>query len=71
MNTEYEVIIVYDDEYAEVLVFQSNAIMNDSNDIITEAIRLGLLENQYRNCVRWARSVSEYEYKYVKTTRQS
>ena len=35
MNTEYEVIIVYDDEYAEVLAFQSNAIMNDSNDIIT------------------------------------
>lgn len=69
MNTEYEVIIVYDDEYAEVLVFQSNAIMNDSNDIISEAIRLGLFESQYRNCVRWARSVSEYEY--VKTTGQS
>lgn len=71
MNTEYEVIIVYDDEYAEVLVFQSNAIMNDSNDIITEAIRMGLLENQYRNCVRWARGISEYEYEYVKTTGQS
>ncbi len=71
MNTEYEVIIVYDDEYAEVLVFQSNAIMNDSNAIITEAIRLGLFESQYRNCVRWARGISEYEYEYVKTTRQS
>ena len=71
MNTEYEVIIVYDDEYAEVLVFQSNAIMNDSNDIISEAIRLGLLESQYRNCVRWARGISEYEYEYVKTTGQS
>lgn len=71
MNTEYEIIIVYDDEYAEVLVFQSNAIMNDSNAIITEAIRLGLLESQYRNCVRWARGISEYEYEYVKTTRQS
>lgn len=71
MNTEYEVIIVYDDEYAEVLVFQSNAIMNDSNDIVTEAIRLGLLESRYRNCVRWARGISEYEYEYVKTTGQS
>lgn len=71
MNTEYEIIIIYDDEYAELLVFQSNAIMNDSNDIITEAIRMGLLENQYRNCVRWARGISEYEYEYVKTTGQS
>lgn len=71
MNTEYEIIIVYDDEYAEVLVFQSNAIMNDSNAIITEAIRLGLLESQYRNCVRWARGISEYEYEYLKTTGQS
>ena len=71
MNTEYEVIIVYDDEYAEVLVFQSTASMNDSNAIITEAIRLGLFESQYRNCLRWARGISEYEYEYVKTTRQS
>lgn len=70
MNTAYEILIVYDDEYAEVLVYESDAVMNDSNDIITEAIRLELLENRYRNCVKWAKSVSEYEYEYVKTMRQ-
>lgn len=70
MNTAYEILIVYDDEYAELLVFDSNAIMNDSNDIVTEAIRLGLFESQCRNCVRWARGISEYEYEYVKTMRR-
>ena len=70
MNTVYEILIVFDDEYAELLLYESNVVMNDANDIVTEAIRLGLAESQYRNCVRWARGISEYEYEYVKTMRQ-
>ena len=40
--------------------------MNDSNDIVTEAIRLELMEEEYRDRVRWAHCVSEYEYEYIK-----
>ena len=42
-------IVIYDKEYGEVIAFESNAIMNDSNDIVTEAIRLMLFEEEYRN----------------------
>lgn len=66
MMTYYEIIIIYDKEYAEVIGYASREFMNDSNDIVTHAIRLGLIEEQYRNRVRWARAVSEYEYEYVK-----
>lgn len=62
----YEVIIIYDKEYGEVISFESNIIMNDSNDIVSEAIRLELMEKEYRDKVRWAHCVSEYEYEYVK-----
>lgn len=41
MNTEYEIIIIYDSEYAEVIVFTSDRFMNSSNDIVSEAIRKG------------------------------
>lgn len=61
----YEIIVIYDKEYGEVIAFESNAIMNDSNDIVTEAIRLMLFEEEYRNKVRWAHCVSEYEYEYI------
>lgn len=70
MCVQYELIVIYDKEYGEVICFESDAVMNDANDIITEAIQLELLESKYRNCVRWARSISEYEYEYVKTMRQ-
>lgn len=66
MKGIYEIIIIYDKEYGEVIVFESYEIMNDSNDIVTEAIRLELMEEKYRNKVRWARCVSEYEYEYIK-----
>lgn len=69
MCVQYELIVIYDKEYGEVICFESDAVMNDSNDIITEAIRLELLESQYRNSVRWARSISEYEYEYVTAKR--
>ena len=66
MRGIYEIIIIYDKEYGEVIAFESYEIMNDSNDIITEAIRLELMEEEYRDKVRWAHCVSEYEYEYIK-----
>ena len=66
MRGMYEIIIIYDKEYGEVITFESLEIMNDSNDIVTEAIRLELMEEEYRDKVRWAHCVSEYEYEYIK-----
>ena len=66
MRGIYEIIIIYDKEYGEVITFESFEIMNDSNDIVTEAIRLELMEEKYRDRVRWAHCVSEYEYEYIK-----
>ncbi len=66
----YELIVIYDKEYGEVIGFETNEIMNDSNDIISYAIGCELMEEQYRAKVRWARCVSEYEYKYVKNVVQ-
>lgn len=65
----YEIIVIYDKEYGEVIAFESNAIMNDSNDIVTEAVRLEMMEEEYRNKVRWAHCVSEFEYEYIKKER--
>ena len=62
----YELVVIYDKEYGEVIAYESDAIMNDSNDIVTEAVRLELMEEEYRDRVRWAHCVSEYEYEYIK-----
>lgn len=67
MMSYYEVTVIYDKDYGEVITFESDAFMNDSNDIVTEAVRLMLLEEKYRSKVRWAHCLSEYEYEYVKT----
>lgn len=66
MMTEYELIVIYDKEYGEVIVFKSNHIMNDSNDIVSEAIKLQLLDERYRSKVRIARGLLEFEYDYIK-----
>ena len=60
--SHYEIIVIYNKEYGEVIEFESNSIMNDVNDIVTEAIRLMLLEEKYRNRARWAYCVTEYEH---------
>ena len=59
MMTHYEIIIIYEKEYGEVKCFATKEYMNDSNDIVTHTIRLGLIEEQYRDRVRWARAISE------------
>lgn len=66
MMTQYEIIIIYEKNYGEVIGYEAEEFMNDSNDIVTHAIRLGLIEEKYRNQVRWARAISEHEFKYVK-----
>lgn len=65
MMSYYELIVIYDKEYGEVIGFESNTFMNDSNDIVTEAIRLRLFEEKYRSKVKVAQCVSEYEYQYI------
>lgn len=59
---QYEIIVIYDKDYGEVIIFESDKYMNDSNDIVSEAILLELLEEKYRNKVRWAYSKSDYKY---------
>lgn len=59
---QYEIIVIYDKDYGEVIIFESDKYMNDSNDIVSEAILLELLEEKYRKKVRWAFSKSDYKY---------
>lgn len=59
---QYEIIVIYNKDYGEVIIFESDKYMNDSNDIVSEAILLELLEEKYRNKVRWAFSKSDYKY---------
>lgn len=61
----YEIVVIYNEDYGEVIVFCTDVIMNDSNDIVSQAIELGLLEEQYREKVRWAMAISDYEYEYI------
>ena len=61
--------VIYDKEYGEVIAFESDRFMNDSNDIVNEAIKLKLFEEKHRDKVRWAQCVSEYEFEYIKNRR--
>lgn len=65
MITEYELIIIENKDCGEVIIFRSNAFLNDSNDIITEAIRKGFIGEFCRKNVRVARGHVEYEYEYI------
>jgi len=62
MITQYEIIIIYDKEYGEVIEYETKKYMNDSNDIVSHAIELDLMEEKYRNKVRWAFCKSDYKY---------
>lgn len=62
----YEIIIRYDRLTNDVICFPSTGIVNDSNDIITEAIKQGFMGEENRKQVIIARAVSEYEYEYIK-----
>jgi len=66
MKNYYEIIVVYDKEYDEVISFETDAIMNDANDIVNYAVKRELLDKAYRKNVRYAMCISEYEYEYIK-----
>ena len=66
MRNYYEIVVIYNEDYGEVIVFCTDEIMNDSNDIVSQAIELQLLEERYRDKVRWAMAISDYEYEYIK-----
>ena len=38
----YELVVIYDKEYGEVIAFESDRFMNDSNDIVNEVISVKL-----------------------------
>lgn len=65
MCAEYELIIIENKDCGEVIIFRSDAILNDSNDIITEAIRKGFIGESCRKNVWVARGLVEYEYEYI------
>ncbi len=62
----YEIIIRYDRNISDLISFKINGFVNDSNDIVNEAIRQGFIGNENRKHVIIARAVSEYEYEYIK-----
>ena len=66
MWSYYEIIVIYDKNCGDVIVFCTDEIMNDSNDIVSQAIELELLKERYRDKVRWAMAISDYEYEYIK-----
>ena len=66
MKGYYEIIIIYDKDCGDVICFRHNGFVNDENDIVTQAVKKGFLGEESRKYVRWARSVSEYEYDHIK-----
>ena len=62
----YEMIVKYDCEYSEWIVFADKRIAFSTNDIIEFAVARGLLEEAYRGRVCLAWSITKYEYEYIK-----
>lgn len=65
MSTAYEIIIIEDKNCGEVIIFRSNHLLADSNEIVTEAIRKGFIGDGSRKYVRIARGYIEYEYEHI------
>ncbi len=63
--THYEIIIIYDRGCGEVIAYATKEYMNDSNDIVSHAIKMGLMDENSRKFVKWARAVTKYEFIYV------
>lgn len=47
-------------------MFTSDIFLDDSNDIVSEAIRKGLMLAEHRDKVRFARGLMEFECEYIK-----
>ena len=61
MNTKYEIIIIDSMNYSEVIIFKSNSIFHDSNDIVAEAIEKGFIGEVCKKNVWIARGYIENE----------
>lgn len=61
MSIKYEIIIIDNDNYGEVIIFESGGVFNDSNDIVSEAIAKGFMGANCRKSVWIARGYIEYE----------
>ena len=62
----YEIATIYSKDCADVIYFQYNGLICDENDIVSQAIKMGFLGEENRKQVRWARSVSEFEFEHLK-----
>ncbi|MBQ6908432.1 MAG: hypothetical protein IJQ28_08660 [Clostridia bacterium] len=62
----YEIATIYSKDCADVIYFQYNGLVCDENDIVSQAIKMGFLGEENRKQVRWARSVSEFEFEHLK-----
>lgn len=62
----YEIAAIYSKDCADVIYFQYDGLVCDENDIVSQAIKMGFLGEENRKQVRWARSVSEFEFEHLK-----
>lgn len=62
----YEIILIYDREYARIIAFEDNRLAIDSHGIAMLAVRRGLIEKEDIRRVRRAQSIEEYEYIQIK-----
>lgn len=58
----YEILVTYGRDCDDVICFKYKGFLNDSNDIVTQAIELGFLGEEDRRKVKSAKSIPKYEY---------
>ena len=62
----YEIATIYSKDCADVIYFQYDGLVYDENDIVSLAIKMGFLGEENRKQIRWARSLSEFEFEHLK-----
>lgn len=65
MQTSYEIVAIYDKDCGEVITFCTDVFMNDSNDIVSYAIKQGFLAESDRDKVRVAMAISDFEFGHI------
>lgn len=58
----YEILVTCGRDCDDVICFKYSGFLNDSNDIVTQAIELGFLGEEDRRKVKSAKSIPKYEY---------
>ena len=61
----YEILVTLGRDCDDVICFKYSGFLNDSNDIVTQAIELGLLGEEDSHKVKSARSIPKHEYQYI------